>query len=185
MGESSGGLVAIISAAWRGREVLEHLEAMRVELAWVIDTFPEPYALWVPAPEQWSAHQTLAHLRDTERQGFAERVRRVIQEEEPFLPDFPGGEWAARWRPEGALRDTLSEYLAASRASDARLAGISELAWERGGVHPDFGRLTLLGWVERMHFHLIDHLGQILAIRAELHTRGLLHSGQPSNGGAG
>jgi hypothetical protein len=157
-----------------GADLLHHLEAARHELAWVIEQFPEPFALWSPAEGAWSAHQALAHLRDTEREAFVVRVQRVLTEDNPDLEDFPGGEWIARWRPSGPMRDTLAEYLAASRASSTRLATVPAAAWTQTGTHPTFGRLSLLGWVERMHFHLLDHLSQILAVRAELRAQGLL-----------
>jgi hypothetical protein len=157
-----------------GADLLRHLEVARQELTWAVEQFPESLALWSPGDGAWSAHQVLAHLRDTEIHAYAVRVSRILAEETPELPDFPGGEWIARWIPTGPLVATLGEYLVASRASSHRLAVIDDAAWERVGVHPSFGRLTLLGWVERMHFHLVDHLGQILAVRAQLRTDGLL-----------
>jgi hypothetical protein len=164
----------VADAAARGQATLRHLDVLRGELAWVVESFPEAHALWSPADGAWSAHLTLAHLRDTEREGFRERVRRIVEESNPFLDDFPGGAWAARWRRTGPMTETLAEYLAASRDTDRRLATIPPDAWLRTGTHPHFGTLTLVGWVERMHFHLVDHLGQILAIRAALRTHGLI-----------
>jgi hypothetical protein len=166
--------VTVIEAGERGRAVQRHLEIARAEFAWVVESFPEEHALWSPSEDTWSAHLTLAHLRDTEREGFRERVRRVLEEDTPFLDDFPGGLWASRWRKTGPMTDTLAEYLEASRESDRRLAEIPDEAWLRTGTHPAFGTLTLVGWLERMHFHLVDHLGQILAIRAALRTHGLI-----------
>ena len=160
-----------------GQTILRHLDVLRWELAWVVEQFPERYALWTPKAGAWSAHLTLAHLRDTEREGFSVRIRRVLEEDEPFLEDFPGGVWAARWQPSGPMTETLAEYLVASRETDARLCGVADAAWSRAGAHPSFGRLTLTGWLERMHFHLADHLSQILAIRAALRTHGLLTDG--------
>ncbi|MCC7104650.1 MAG: DinB family protein [Chloroflexi bacterium] len=157
-----------------GADLLRHLEVARQELTWTVEQFPESLALWSPGDGAWSAHQTLAHLRDTEVHAYAVRVSRILAEETPELPDFPGGQWVATWTPTGPLVATLDAYLATSRASSERLSAIDAAAWERVGAHPHFGRLTLLGWLERMHFHLIDHLGQILAVRAQLRTRGLL-----------
>src|SRR5262249_32363412 len=74
------------------------------------------------------------HLADLEREGFAERVRRLYDEEDPFLPDFDG----ARLVRERAYRTlSFAEGLAAFAAARARnlqaLRALPAAAWSRCG----------------------------------------------------
>lgn len=163
-----------MSAVARGRACLRHLAVARDELLWVAESFPAEFALWRPSPAAWSAHQTLTHLRDTEAHAYARRVELVLTTDEPELPDFPGGEWMARWSPEGTLVELVLAYVSASRGSTDRLEDADEATWRRRGTHPTFGRLSLVGWTERMYFHLVDHLAQVLSVRAALRAEGLL-----------
>ena len=162
------------TGAQAGRDILRRTAWAREELGWIAGTFPAEHVLWRPSPDGWNAHQTLTHLRDTEIHAYRLRVELVLTEGEPHLPDFPGGQWMAKWQPDGSLSDLADDYGRASRASEERLATISDTDWLRCGTHPNFGRLSLVGWVERMHFHLMDHMTQILNIRSQLRTNGLV-----------
>jgi hypothetical protein len=41
------------------------------------------------------------------------------------------------------------------------LSGLSDVDWQRGGIHPARGRLTLAEWTARLAGHDDNHLAQL------------------------
>jgi hypothetical protein len=118
-----------------------------------------------PGPEGWSVRDVLVHLSDTEMVR-ATRIRMILSEEEPQLFAFDEELWKRRlhylWRsPEAAialfdqLRYTTVEIL---RQLDMR-------SWEKAGVHPEDGRLTVAELVIRGALHGEEHAAQIRQLR--------------------
>ena len=44
-----------------------------------------------PAIEEFSFLEHVCHLRDIEREGYGVRIAKLLNEEQPFLPDIDGG----------------------------------------------------------------------------------------------
>ncbi|HEY7515870.1 MAG TPA: DinB family protein, partial [Vicinamibacteria bacterium] len=115
--------------------LLATLESMPDYLATTFETFetlshaevrfPGPGEVLSPVEQSW-------HLADLEREGFAVRIRRLLDEADPHLPDFDGGR-IARERAYRSL--SLDEGLAAFR--EARLRNLSML---RAVSPEDWGR---------------------------------------------
>ena len=78
------------------------------------------------------------HLADLEREGYGVRIRRLLTEDEPALPDFDG-ERVARERDYKSL--SLTEGLAAFRRARAEnLAALRGLSDARVGAPRHAGR---------------------------------------------
>jgi molybdopterin synthase sulfur carrier subunit len=105
------------------------------------------------------------HLADLEREGFAPRLRRLLAEDEPFLPDFDGAR-AARER--GYRARTLAagiEAFASERAANLALLGsVSAAAWSRSGTQEGVGRVTLADVARAMVSHDRAHQAEIDAL---------------------
>ncbi len=112
------------------------------------------------------------HLADLEKEGFGERARRMLVEDDPFLPDFDG-EKVARERRYLSL--DLGEGLSAFAAARARtLAGLRAVAaeqWGRSGRQEGVGRITLEQVPRRMLDHDLAHLNEIADLLADLSPR--------------
>ncbi len=112
----------------------------------------------------WTPHQIAAHLRDVEAQALWPRIERILQAEEPTLPNFDEQRWMQqRYDPDEPLAAILDEYGALRVREVTRLREAPPAAWNRGGRHPWFGRRTLLWWVERSLAHAEEHLAQLRA----------------------
>lgn len=122
-------------------------------------------ALSRPGAEGWSVRDILVHLSDAEMVR-ATRIRMILSEEEPLLFTFDEEMWKRRlhylWRsPEAAialfdqLRYTTVEIL---RQLDMR-------SWEKAGIHPEDGRLTVAELIIRGAAHSEDHSAQIRTMR--------------------
>ena len=51
---------------------------------------PAAVCVWKPSPKEFSILENVAHLHDIEREGYLARVRRILEEEMPRLPDIDG-----------------------------------------------------------------------------------------------
>jgi len=109
------------------------------------------------------------HLADLEREGFGERVRRLLAEDDPYLPDFDG-ERAARERE--YLKLDVAAALAAfavAREETLRLfQRISGDQWARRGRQEGIGPVTLGEMPRRILDHDLAHLNEIADLLADL-----------------
>lgn len=115
-----------------------------------------------PAPGEWSARQTLAHLVTAERL-FATRVQRILDEDEPSLVAV------AAWSDEATAGTDAPASELAQDIHDLRgrtLERLHELdaaGWGRGGHHPEWGRVTLLAQAGYFARHETSHHAQLAA----------------------
>jgi len=113
------------------------------------------------------------HLADLEREGYAERLRRLEAEDAPVLPDFDG----ARIARERAYR-TLSfadgvRAFAERRARNlAFLRALPDDAWARAGTQGGVGRVRLADVPRMMAEHDAGHRAEIAALLAVLRQAG-------------
>ena len=120
-----------------------------------------------PAPGEWSARQTLEHLLFAEGL-FAERIGRLLDEDEPNLA--ARAVWAETpASDEGtvATESTASELAAQiaelRSATIARLRSLPAEAWERAGMHPEWGRVTVQTQTSYFGRHMASHMAQLSA----------------------
>lgn len=121
-----------------------------------------------PQGSEWSVRDVVIHLSDAELVR-AERLRRVVAEDELELRAFDQERWKRRlaylWRdPELAL--SLLELLCHANAE--LLRQLDAAGWERAGRHTEQGRVTVADLVRGGAEHFADHARQIRALRDAL-----------------
>jgi len=104
------------------------------------------------------------HLADLESEGFGARIRLLLREERPFLPDFDGAR-VARERDYRArsLAEALRAFRAARESNVALLRSLPEEACSRGGVQEGVGEVVLSDIPRLMHEHDASHRAEIIA----------------------
>lgn len=104
------------------------------------------------------------HLADLEREGFGARIRRLLSEVEPQLPDFDGARVA---RERDYRSRSLAEGLAAFRAARgenlASLGALRTEQWMRGGTQEGVGAVALCDIPAMMADHDSAHRREIEA----------------------
>jgi hypothetical protein len=111
----------------------------------------------------------LWHLGDLEREGFCERIRRLLAEEEPFLPDFDGERIAGeRDYLKLPLAPALSAFAAAREQTLRLLRSVSGEQWARSGRQEGVGAVTLAELPRRILDHDRAHLEEIADLLADL-----------------
>jgi DinB superfamily len=115
-----------------------------------------------PDGKNWAAKEVVCHLRDTE-EAFGGRFEQILaMDVDPKL----GGPTADRWAEERQyLRNDTGEALDAFRTRRAEtlelLGKLSAAQWDKGGIHPVRGRITLDSFLTLMAWHDDNHLDQL------------------------
>ena len=158
MRELSGELKALVEAYSRGPALLN--EAIRGLDAGAMNARR-------PGSD-WSIRDNVLHLADMElvRAG---RIRLIIAEDQPALGLVHEGLWTRRlqylWRSvEAAI--ALFDQLCFSTAELVRWS--DRTAWERAGVHPEQGLVTVRDLVTRGAAHVEEHVAAIGALRGAI-----------------
>ena len=117
-----------------------------------------------PASGKWSAHEQLAHLARY-HQIFLQRIERILSERAPEFPRYRAEEdpeWAS-WS--GLPTQQMLVRLSSMRTKlMARLRSLSEEDFQRTGVHPKFGAMSLSLWLEFFLVHEAHHLYVVLQL---------------------
>src|SRR5256712_13669579 len=123
-------------------EVARLLESAAATIRAEFAALPDDVLAWHPAPGEWCAKEVLGHLIESERRGFAGRIRLILAGDEPRLEGWDQGEVArARrdcHRPAAAL---AAEFEALRPDSAGLVAGLRAADRGRGGQHPQAGQV--------------------------------------------
>ena|SRR5579863_2502275 len=122
---------------------------------------------YTSTPEKWSIRQIAAHVADSEIVA-AQWFRQVIAEDNPRLSDFDQDAWAknldyARRQP----KQSLEGFRRVRGENYELLKGTPEPAFERLGVHPERGPISLRELVDSRASHVERHAQQMQSIRDE------------------
>jgi hypothetical protein len=125
---------------------------------------PDAVLRWHPAAGEWCVKEVIGHLLESERRGFAGRIRIILASEKPSLQGWDPAEVArARTdcdRDAGALVAELKQMRDASVVLVASLRP-DELA--RIGLHPVVGELSIADLLQEWVFHDRNHVKQMLS----------------------
>lgn len=114
-----------------------------------------------PAPGEWSAATVVAHLADDELV-WGVRLRMIVADDRPVLTPFDERAWADRFGElDDDVRDTLQRWRAVRESNLRLLDALAEGEWQRDGVHPQRGPLTVRDMVKTQAEHDRTHLDQI------------------------
>ena len=118
-----------------------------------------------PSEADFSIAENVCHLRDIECEGYSVRLRRLLEEERPFLHDIDGDR-LARERDYNSqpVPSALEQFAAERMGNVALLYGLKAEQLGRSGTLEGVGNITveaLLGIMQqhdREHLMLIENL---------------------------
>lgn len=142
-------------------EQIQRMSRTADDLAAALQGKPGAILTRRPTPNAWAATEVVCHLRDTEEL-FIGRFRTILANGEPKLLPIDPDAWA---RDRQYLRNDAAEALASFRRGREEtlklLRGLPPGDWERGGIHPSRGRMTVKDFVALMAGHDDNHLDQL------------------------
>jgi hypothetical protein len=119
----------------------------------------------IPGPnDNFSPVEQCWHLADLEREGYAYRIRRLLDADEPQLPDFDGDRIAAeRNYRDRDVQAGIAAFREARRDNLDLLRTLDGSQWSRGGSQDGVGRIVLADLPRMMAAHDASHRAEIEA----------------------
>lgn len=124
--------------------------------------------LATPGPGLWSLAEVIIHIVDADLV-LADRIKRVISEENPTLMAFDETKWKEKlfYKPE-AVSAAVRLFAANHEYLSLVLQNISEEDLKRTGIHSEVGQLTLETIIKKTNSHFDHHMKFLYAKRANL-----------------
>lgn len=115
----------------------------------------------IPATGEWSAHQVLQHLADTELvYGF--RIRMMLTIDRPVLVSYDQEAWIDRISPTEQDPFHALDRLRVLQEANLRIhETMTEDDLDRAGLHSDWGEITVRLILQMLGGHSIVHLEQM------------------------
>jgi hypothetical protein len=145
-------------------EVADVLETSGQAFATLLRALTPDGASWRPAPEEWCVNECVGHIIESEKRGFAGRIRIILDADEPQLQswDQPGVAKARR-DCEKTPQQMLDEFEPLRRDSLSLVRSLQPDQLKRGGIHPTVARLTVGDVLHEWVHHDANHLKQAYA----------------------
>jgi len=148
-------------------DVLPSLERMPGELSAAAARVDPSSWNVAPVGGGFSLAEQAWHLADLEREGYGERIRRLLAEEHPLLADFEGDRLAReRSYRTKSLPEGIAAFAAARAANVALLRTLGPDHWERSGRQEGVGPVALRDIPRMMREHDAGHRQEIAALLA-------------------
>ncbi len=121
-----------------------------------------------PGPGSWSIAELVGHLLDSDLV-YADRIKRVIAEENPTLQAFDENAWIERLGgAETPVEEAVNLFMANRRYLTRILRRLPESDFARTGTHTANGRMSLAALVTTITGHVDHHLKFLYGKRGHL-----------------
>lgn len=147
------------TAALPGLHVLEQTPIIIEKL---VSLASEDELHWKPAMDRWSISEVLAHLADVEVAGFRERIRIMMEQDNPKLESYDqNAQYAGGKYSGGKAREHLKAFCHERDRSLSLLRYLPEKVIARKGLHAALGPITVGQLMNEWAFHDLGHIRQI------------------------
>lgn len=143
--------------SWLMKALRETAHAME-SLLWALD---EDVLDRRPDAAEWSCRDLVSHMTEMERR-YIDWLERIVRLDDPAIAAFDGDSVAPEIPVEEQnVFETMDEFETLRRQSVYLLWSLDDADWERRGVHPYLGPLTLMQVAREMNEHDLSHLWQL------------------------
>jgi hypothetical protein len=114
-----------------------------------------------PGDDEWSVFELVQHMSEMEH-CFVERLESIVRLDEPRIRAFDADSIAA-WRETNVDSpfELMDDFNSERQRSVYLLWSLDDADWERRGIHPYLGPLTVLQCAREMNEHDLAHLWQV------------------------
>ncbi len=133
------------------------------QLVAVLERFPEEMWQYRPAPDDWTIHEIIIHITDSEATSYA-RCRRFIAEPGSAVLGYDEARWARELHyQEQSTGDALEAFKWLRLLSYNLIKHLPEATWSNTVDHSENGLMTLDDWLNTYERHIRDHIEQMQA----------------------
>ena len=124
---------------------------------------------WKPSLDEFSVVEQVCHLRDLEREGYSARIRKILAENQPQLPDFDGSRIAKERTYNNQDFESAFREFALAREENVRvMKTLSPDQLNRSGVLEGVGIITLERLFQLMREHDQSHRKELNDLRERI-----------------
>lgn len=153
-------------------QISQILTATPAKVRALVDGLTADETLWKASPTDFAAVEHVSHLRDIEAEGYAVRLRRMLSEDSPILPDLDGAAMAVDRRYlDDDIDDALKTFVAARESNIRSIQGLTPEQLAREGNLENTGRVSIAKLIQMMVEHDSLHLGELGELRRKLDER--------------
>jgi hypothetical protein len=147
-------------------EKIESYGRAHAALVAALPEFPRAMWQWRGSPEQWTIHEIVVHLADSEANSYI-RARRLIAEPGSTVMGYDEMKWARALHYLEQSTDEAIELFRWLRGNTYHLIRtLPEAAWANTVIHSESGRMTMDEWLDIYERHVRDHVTQMREVHA-------------------
>ncbi|HZP56414.1 MAG TPA: DinB family protein [Dehalococcoidia bacterium] len=113
-----------------------------------------------PEEGEWSCRDLASHMTEMERR-YIDRLERMVRLDEPQIDAFDGDSIERAPVEDESVFDLMDEFSVLRRQSVYLLWSLDDRDWDRRGVHPYLGPMTITQVAREMNEHDLAHLWQL------------------------
>ena len=142
--------------------LLEKYRTAFDEFLAALKAIPKEAWLFKPAPKEWSVHQVIVHLADSETNSYL-RARRLVAEPGGLLMGYDQDVWADKLDYHNtSIEDALETTRLVRKLTYDLLKRLPDEVWANTAVHPEYSDpYTFEKWLRIYADHPRVHAGQI------------------------
>jgi hypothetical protein len=123
-------------------------------------------------PGKWSIYENIVHLQ-TYQHVFIDRVKKILEKDNPTFPRYTAEADPMFHENCGrSSREIMQDMLTTRKEMTAGIFSLQDADIEKTAVHPAFGQMHLVQWLNFFLLHEAHHLFTIFKLAAELRQRG-------------
>jgi DinB superfamily len=144
------------------RALLERMRSSARVVQRAVEAAPRERLATPPRPGEWSALETLTHVRDVIVHVYGLRIRRLLYEDGPVFADFDEEAYRRESLARGEAVGHLLDTIVGEQEQLARLLEtLPDAEWAREGRHPAFGLMSIEFLARRVGEHAEEHAAQM------------------------
>ncbi len=117
---------------------------------------------------KWSIFENIVHLQ-TYQHIFVERVKQIFEKDKPVFPRYTAEADPVFLDNCGkSSREIMQDMITVRKQMSAEISSFPPSDLVKTGIHPVFGKMTILQWLNFFLLHEAHHLFTIFKLAAEL-----------------
>lgn len=126
-----------------------------------LQEFPKEAWHYKPTPQDWSIHETVVHITDSEANSYA-RCRRLIAEPGSTVMAYDEVVWAEKLDyAHQSAEDALQLFRWLRQNSYNLIKSLPDATWANTIEHPENGTMTMEDWLDVYERHVPEHVAQM------------------------
>lgn len=137
------------------------------KLTAALDRYPREMWSYKSPSEDWTIHEIVVHITDSEANSFI-RCRRFIAEPGETVMSYDESSWARVLDYAGQSTEDALQLFRWLRGNTYKLiTSLPDETWSNTAYHPENGTMTLDDWLDVYERHVPEHIAQMDRIHAE------------------